>query len=43
MHPNTHLKTNKAFGKVLHIIRLDLAGPVKWVSKWSDDGTLKNT
>ena len=22
---------------------LDLAGPVKWISKWKDDGALKNT
>ena len=22
---------------------LDLAGPVKWISKWSGDGTMKNT
>ena len=36
-------QTTKAFGEVLHILMLDLAGLAKWISKCSGDGTLKNT
>ena len=41
-HP-TRTSDKCAVGEVLHILMLNLAGPVKWILKLSGDGTLKST